>query len=85
MRPENKRMQDFLRLHGIEARVKYMSKGSIRGCWRLYHPQSRWTQEIEGTLTSLGFVNLHGQPLGPYSGNGGMFSVLVRGHNELLS
>ena len=84
MRPENKRMQDFLKQNGIEARVKFISEGSLRACWRLYQPSCPWTTELKDKLTALSFVDFDGKPLNSFSGNGGIFSVFVRGHKELL-
>lgn len=84
MRDENARMQAFLAKHGIHARVKYIATGSLKGCWRLYDPTTRWTPELAQRLTDLGFADFDGRPLHKYSGNGGVFSVFVRGHNEML-
>jgi len=84
MRPENKRMQKFLEDHGIKATPKYLATGSTKGCWRLYDYGQKWTEELMNALNELGFVSFDGKPLNKYSGNGGMFQVFVRGHNELL-
>lgn len=87
MRPENKRMQDFLRANGVEAHVKFIWRGSLKGCWRLFQPYATkilWTQELQDKLNGLGFVDFDGKSLGKFSGNGGTFCVFVRGHNELL-
>jgi len=93
MRPENKRMQEFLKQNGIYAVPKWISKGSLKRSWRLYGPSGKntggfenyqpWTMELADKLTALGFRGLHGQ-LERFSGNGGVFSVFVRGHEELL-
>jgi hypothetical protein len=85
MRPENKRMTEFLANHGIHARVKYIPNGSLRGCWRLYDGVQLWTQSLQDQLNELGFVGFNNKRLWLYSGNGGVFSVFVRGHNELLT
>lgn len=84
MRPENKRMQEFLRKNGIKARVKYFSAGSMKFTWRLYNPEIPWTRELGFKLEDLGFLNYDNKPFSPYAGNGGVLSVSVRGHNELL-
>jgi len=84
LRPENQKMQDFLTANGIDARVKYIAQGSMKGTWRLQNPVMSWTPELQSKLTNLGFVDFNGQPLNEYSGNGGRFSVFVRGHDELL-
>lgn len=83
-RPENQRMQELLRANGIDATPKYIPDGSMRGCWRIYNHALQWTDELRQKLTALGFVDFDNQPLGQFSDNGGMFSVFVRGHNELL-
>jgi len=84
LRPENKRMRNWLKRKGIDASVKYLWKGSMRGTWRLYNPKEKWTQELADKLSRLGFRGFDGKPLHQFSGNGGMFSVFVRGHDELL-
>lgn len=87
MRPENKRMQEFLAGHGIDASVYFIWDGSLKGNWRFsrpYREHVRWTQELQDKLNDLGFVDFDGKPLSQYSGNGGLFMVFVRGHNELL-
>jgi len=89
MRPENKRMQEFLKEHGIDAIPKYLSTGSLKRSWRLYgkgdgdYGYQPWTIELADKLTGLGFRGIHG-PLGKFDGNGGLFSVFVKGHYELL-
>jgi hypothetical protein len=50
----------------------------------LYDKDQPWTQALREKLTSLGFVSFDGQPIGEFAGNAGMFSVFVRGHNEML-
>jgi hypothetical protein len=83
-RPENRRMQEFLASKGIQAIPKYLSAGSLKGCWRLSNPATRWSDELANQLNALGFLNFDGRPLGKFDGNGGVFCVFVRGHNELL-
>ena len=83
MRPENLKMLAFLRAHYISATPKWIATGSMRGCWRMSNAKSPWTPELVAKLTALGFRDFQGQPLGPFSGNGGRFSVMVRGHEEL--
>jgi len=84
MRPENKRMQVFLKQNGIKAIPKYIATGSLTRTWRLYNLKQLWSVELANKLNALGFVDLDGKPLAQYSGNGGLFSVFVRGHFELL-
>ena len=78
MRPENKKMQEFLRQNGINASVKFINKGSLKGCWRLYGKGQKWNKELENKLNELGFVDFDGKPLSWLSGNGGSFSVSDR-------
>ena len=82
--PENIRMMEFLAKHGIKCAVKYIWNGSLRGTWRLYGKDQKWTPELIRKLTDLRFKGFDGRELTEYSGNGGTFSVFVRGHNELL-
>lgn len=93
MRPENKRMQDFLKVNGIDAVPWYIFKGSMKGCWRIYGKHGKgfssdimdkWTPELAEKLNGIGFRGFDGRPLGQFSGNGGMFMTFVRGHYELL-
>jgi hypothetical protein len=84
MRPENKAMQAFLARNGVRAMPKYIPDGSLRGCWRLYNLDMPWSMEIADKLNGLGFLGFDGAPLSQHSGNGGLFSTFVRGHNELL-
>ncbi len=94
MRPENKRMQEFLKSNGINAVPKYIATGSLAPSWRLYNritkedrglaSYQKWDMELANKLTALGFRGLHGA-LGNFDGNGGVFSVFVRGHYEFLN
>jgi len=84
MRPENKRMQEYLRQNGIEATPKYIATGSLKQTWRMYDLKQNWTLELANKLNNLGFAGIDDKLLGKYSGNGGLFSVFVRGHSELL-
>ena len=84
MRPENKRMQALLRQHGIKARAKYLWHGSLRGCWRLYAKGVAWTDALRRKLSALDFLDFDHSPLSEFSGNGGDFSVCVRGHKEMI-
>ena len=90
MKPENKKMQNFLKANGIDAVPKYIPTGSLKHCWRLYgkngngwNGYQRWTPDLAEKLTALGFTGLY-HPLGEFDGNGGVFSVFVRGHFEFL-
>jgi len=84
MRPENKKMKEFLASHGIACNPKWLKAGSLKRCWRLHDRKQHWTVDLQNKLNSLGFVDFDGSPLSQYSGNGGMFSVFVRGHEEFL-
>ena len=83
-RPENVRMQQFLAARGIVCTPKYIRDGSLRGSWRLYNKEQHWNTRLAATLNGLGFTNIFGKQLDLMDGNGGCFSVFVRGHNELL-
>jgi hypothetical protein len=85
MLPENKRMQAFLATHGIKAVPKRIHAGSLKYTWRLYNDHVQWSELLAEKLNTLGFVGFDGKPLGRFSGNGGMFSVFVRGHDEMAS
>ena len=93
MRPENQRMQAFLKANGVDAMPKYIKDGSCKHSWRLYgvtgekdangRPvyQKWWgNQPLIDKLNALGFVSLFNEKLTDSHGNGGVFSVLVRGH-----
>jgi len=84
MRPENNRMQEFLAANGIKARAKYTPDGSMKYNWRIYNYQTPWSEELAAKLNGLGFTDFMGKPLGRFSSNGGVLSVAVRGHYELL-
>ena len=77
-------MKNFLAENGIIANAKWFSTGSLKRTWRLYNPEQKWTPFLTAQLTQLGFTDFDNKPLGIYSGNGGMFSVFVKGHEELL-
>ena len=84
MRPENQRMKEWLAEREIDAMPKRFYDGSVKHSWRLYNLKIKWTPELWEKLTALGFTNLWFKPLGQYDGNGGVFSVFVRGHDELV-
>jgi hypothetical protein len=75
---------------------QYQKDGSLKGSWRLYGLigkeengtpiyQKWWDNfDLQNKLNALGFTDLWGKPLHNASGNGGVFSIFVRGHNELL-
>lgn len=84
-RPEHARMQAWLKEHGIEASVKYFRDGSMRGCWSFYNGAVNWSLELAEKLNGLGFLDYDHKPLGTFSGNGGVFSVFVTGHDEILT
>lgn len=85
MLAHNKRLMDFLKANGIKATVKYLDKGSLRGCWRLYNRTVKWSLELADKLNGLGFKGFDGSPLGEFSGNAGLLCLCVRGHNEFLT
>lgn len=85
MKPENARMKQFLADNNVVAVPKWLPDGSLKRCWRLYGKGQIWTRELAQRLNDLGFVDFDHWPLSKFSGNGGAFSVFVRGHEELLN
>ena len=85
MLPQNKNMTEFLKKNGIiTTKVKLITTGSMKGCWSLYGKDQKWTKELIVKLTELGFRDFQNRPFTEWSGNGGMFSVFVRGHEEMM-
>ena len=92
MRVENTKMQNFLKNNGIKATPKFIWKGSVKGCWRLYYYEkvngnniyTDWynNPRLWEKLNNLGFTDIWGKPLNKHSGNGGVFSIFTR-HNTL--
>lgn len=80
MTEQNKAMKEYLKQNGIDAMPKYINNGSLGGCWRLYNLKINWwnNPKLWEQLTSLGFRDFDGKPLGQYSGNGGVFSLMAR-------
>jgi hypothetical protein len=78
-------MRDFLKANGIDAMPKWIPDGSLKRSWRLYNHAMPWTMELGAKLGGLGFRDLDNKALNEFSGNGGRFSVFVRGHEELLT
>ncbi len=76
----NKQMKNLLKTNGIIATPKFITKGSLRGTWRIYNPKISWFEnnELHQKMTSLGFSDFDGKPLDKFSGNGGLFSVFAR-------
>jgi hypothetical protein len=85
MRLENKRMQAFLAQAGIKARAMRIHDGSCKQTWRIYNADAKWSQGLADKMNSLGFRWIDSRPLDRNMGNGGIFSVCVRGHDELAS
>ena len=84
MRPENMKMKKWLEENGIEAMPKWIPTGSLKKTWRLYNLGIPWTETLANKLNGLGFTNYDNHPLDKFDGNGGRFSVFVRGHEEFL-
>lgn len=84
MRTENKRMKTFLKSNGINVTPKYQWRGSLKGTWHLQAKQ-HWDMAMALKLTKLSFLDFDSEPLNRFSGNGEMFSVFVKGHNEFLA
>lgn len=85
MRPENARMVEYLRAHGITARAKYQWAGSLKKTWRLLNLNQSWSLELGRELEALGFLDFNGKSFTLYSGNAGYFSIFARGHLEMIS
>ena len=85
MLEKNKRMKDFLKKEGIVCTPKFISKGSLKGCWRLYSKNINWTYELQEKLNNLGFKDLWGKELNNHSFNSGMFQVFTRLNNKKCS
>ena len=84
MKIYNKRMRDFLQMHGINATPKRIFVGSLKKTWRLHNLNTLWTIELANKLNDLGFANYNNKPLDKFDGNGGRFCIFVRGYEELL-
>lgn len=76
-------MKAFLKANGIDAMPKYIKNGTLAPSWRIYNHNIKWTAELAAKFTAMGFTGLHG-PIARYEGNGGVLSVFLRGHFELL-
>ena len=85
MRPENARMKEYLDKNGVKAIPKWLPDGSLKRTWRLYDKNTQWSIDLAAKLNSLGFLDYNGKPLDEHSGNGGMFQVFVRGHNDMVT
>ena len=91
MRNENKRMSGFLAGNGLPGvTAKRIRDGSLRDTWRLTIRSNEpgklfemWTVQDAATLNLLGFRWIDGSPLTWHSGNGGLWQVFVRGHDEM--
>jgi len=80
LRPENQLMKNYLLLHGIDAKVMYIAKGSEKGTWRIVNQKINWYQDpaLWDKFNSLGFTDSWGKPLGLYSSNGGCLAIIAR-------
>lgn len=73
-------MKNLLAKNGIDAQVKYLDKGSMKGTWRIQNLNVTWygNTELQAKMTELGFLDYSRQPLHDHSGNGGVFQVFVK-------
>jgi len=80
MKAHNEQMKALLKANGIDARVKLIEKGSLKGSWRIYNPDIQWygNTELHNKLSSMGFKGYFGGELGNFEGNGGVFMVFLR-------
>lgn len=85
MRPENVRMKNMLKQHGIICIPWRIHDGSMRGCWKLYGKGQPWTEELRQRLIAIGFVDYDNNEISVHAGNGGSFQVFVRGFDNLTS
>ena len=76
----NQNMQKFLANNFIDAKVKYIDKGSLKGCWRIENPQTDWyfNTKLQQKFQDLGFKDFNGAKLTRHSGNGGVFQIFVK-------
>lgn len=78
MKAYNKAMKQYLSERGIKAKsVKFIEKGSLKGCWIISNYKQKWTQNLIDRFDIAGFKDFDGKKLGEWSGNGGIFSVYV--------
>ena len=79
MKPENRKMRDFLALNGIQASVKHIDDGSITGCWRIQNVNQVWTRDLLNKFNELEFKDTSGQPLDRFSTHdfGEVFQIFV--------
>jgi len=81
MRPENKRMAEFLQIHGIKCNAKYIQTGSMAGCWRLWAKREVWGDDVKKKLDSLGFRDYDMNPLDYLAAEqDGSSCIFVRGY-----
>lgn len=76
-------MVAHLKARGIICRAKYIEKGSLKGFWRLYNPNTTWwdNKELQQKLKNFSFTNWDGAELANHHGNGGMFHIFVKWNN----
>lgn len=86
MKAHNLNMKELLKANGIDASVKLIEKGSLKGSWRLYNKDVTWygNKALQSKLTELGFLGYFGKPLNDFEGNGGVFMVFLRYNGSAL-
>jgi hypothetical protein len=79
MKEVNLTMKKLLADNGIEAQVKYIDKGSLKGRYRIQNAKEVWYKNtaLINKMTELGFIDGSGDALSDHSGNGGVFQVFV--------
>ena len=79
-------MAEFLAHNGIQAKARYVHKGSMKGTWQLCYKSKvqELTQALVDRLVLLGLTNYDGTPLRVYY-EGRSFDLSVRGHDEFLT
>jgi len=82
MLAHNREMKIFLESHGLKLMPKRFDTGSMRGTWRLYNLNLKYTPEIQEKLTGLGFTDWDGSSLDRHSSNGDIVSLCVQFKGE---
>jgi hypothetical protein len=87
MKAHNEKIKNYLSQNGINARVKLIEKGSLKGSWRIYAPKVTWygNSELQNKMIELGFKDYFNTPLNDYSGNGGAFMIFARFDLSILN
>ena len=89
----NKKIKQHLKENGINAIPKYIRRGSMDRCIRIYQKGKdeidgsnliMWNDELIKKLTKLGFTDFDLKPLDKFSGHGGRFLIFTK-NKKLLN